>query len=63
MRVDTERTLKASKGLKEEKLVFVRDDKVDTGLYNAYDEPVFANQFVMCCYFNIGLEAEVGISK
>ena len=49
--------------MKEEKLIFVRDDGVDTGLYNAYDEPVFANQFVMCCYFNIGLEAEVGISK
>ena len=63
VRVDTRETLEAASKTKENKQVFRASDNVDTGITNAYDEPVFANQFVMCCYFNIGLEAQVGISK
>ena len=63
VRVDTRETLEAASKTKENKQVFRACDNVDTGITNAYDEPVFANQFVMCCYFNIGLEAQVGISK
>jgi len=40
---------------------YTKDDDFDTGVYNSFDEPVKQNSFVMCCYFNIGIEAEIGM--
>ena len=62
MRVDTEKTIVTCKEQKGDSLVVDSSRKADTGIVNAYDDPIFTNQYVMCCYFNIGLEAQVGIN-
>ena len=53
-------TKKSREGGKTE---YDKSDGVDTGVCNSFDEDVQANAFVMCCYFNIGIEAEIGMSK
>ena len=30
------------------------------GIYDAHNEPVYTNEFLMCCYLNIGFEPRVG---
>lgn len=37
--------------------------KVNGDLYNAFDERIPANELSLCCYFNIGIDAEIGASK
>jgi len=36
---------------------------VDGELYNAFDREVGFNDMLMCCYFNIGIDSEIGISN
>lgn len=40
--------------------MFKPEQRIDVGIYDAFDEPVFTNEFLMCCYFNIGFEPRVG---
>jgi len=48
--------------MKQDDLVVNPDAKADIGIVNAYDDPIYTNKYVMCCYFNIGIEAQVGIN-
>jgi len=43
--------------------VYTGEEKVDLGIYNAFNQPVYTNEYLMCCYFNIGFEPRVGASK
>ena len=43
--------------------MFEASDEVDVGLYDAFDKPVNVNEFLMCCYLNIGFEPRVGARK
>ena len=37
--------------------------KVDGDLYNAYNKPVENKEVFMTCYFNMGIDAEIGASN
>ena len=58
-------TLKTQSAAKGDcnKFTFDKKEKVDVGIYDSFDEPVMENDFLMCCYTNIGIEPRVGASK
>lgn len=35
---------------------------VEGELCNAFDKPVGFNDMLMCCYFNLGIDSDIGIS-
>lgn len=36
---------------------------IDGEIYNPFDNPLPSKELLMCCYFNIGIDAEIGASK
>lgn len=56
--VDTKKIREAG-----DKTVYRAEEGIDVGIYNAFREPVMTNEFLMCCYFNIGFEPRVGACK
>lgn len=68
VQVHTTRSLKAAakrtaESADNQSKIFKASDEVDVGLYDAFDRPVNVNEFLMCCYLNIGFEPRVGARK
>jgi len=53
-------TLKSQEASQGDKTTFKREEKIDVGVYDAFNKPVYTNDFLMCCYLNIGFEPRVG---
>lgn len=63
VQIQTTRSERATERSKTDQTVFKPEQRIDVGIYDAFDEPVFTNEFLMCCYFNIGFEPRVGACK
>lgn len=37
--------------------------KMDGEIYDPYDNPSDKNEIILCSYFNLGIDAEIGTSK